>query len=101
MFYLKIKKRKRIGRGNSSKKGNTCGRGIKGQKSRSGYSKKQFFLGGQTAFNILFPKFGFKKTKKKKEKKIKNTNTEIKYFFKKKYSKNFKKNKEFKGGFCI
>lgn len=53
------------GRGNSSKKGNTCGRGNKGQKSRSGYSKKKFFIGGQTPLNILFPKFGFKKKNKK------------------------------------
>ncbi|MGX7589522.1 50S ribosomal protein L15 [Candidatus Vidania fulgoroideorum] len=56
---------KRLGRGNSSKKGNTCCRGYKGQKSRSGYSRKKFFIGGQTPYNILFPKFGFKKKKKK------------------------------------
>ncbi|QSW37689.1 uL15 family ribosomal protein [Candidatus Vidania fulgoroideae] len=53
-------KAKRIGRGNSSKKGNTAGRGNKGQKSRSGYSKRRFFIGGQTPTNILRPKFGFK-----------------------------------------
>ncbi|MGX7576959.1 50S ribosomal protein L15 [Candidatus Vidania fulgoroideorum] len=57
---------KRIGRGNSSKKGNTSGRGNKGQKSRSGFSKKKFFLGGQTPINILYPKYGFKKKKKNK-----------------------------------
>ncbi|MGX7582579.1 hypothetical protein [Candidatus Vidania fulgoroideorum] len=59
--------KKRVGRGNSSKIGNTCGRGYKGQKSRSGYSKKKFFIGGQTPYNILFPKFGFKKNKKIKK----------------------------------
>ncbi|QSW37968.1 uL15 family ribosomal protein [Candidatus Vidania fulgoroideae] len=56
--------KKRLGRGNSSKKGNTCGRGTKGQKSRSGYSKKFLFSGGQTPINILHPKYGFRKTKK-------------------------------------
>ncbi|MGX7582718.1 hypothetical protein ACWNX2_00775 [Candidatus Vidania fulgoroideorum] len=55
-------KTKRIGRGNGSKRGNTAGRGNKGQKSRSGYSKKNFFIGGQTPNNILRPKFGFKTT---------------------------------------
>ncbi|MGX7577360.1 50S ribosomal protein L15 [Candidatus Vidania fulgoroideorum] len=56
--------KKRLGRGNSSKVGNTCGRGTKGQKSRSGYSRKKYFIGGQTPYNILFPKWGFKKKKK-------------------------------------
>ncbi|MGX7586247.1 hypothetical protein [Candidatus Vidania fulgoroideorum] len=56
-------KKKRIGRGNSSKKGNTSCRGYKGQKSRSGFSKKKFFIGGQTPINILYPKYGFKKKK--------------------------------------
>ncbi|WGH27153.1 MAG: 50S ribosomal protein L15 [Candidatus Shikimatogenerans bostrichidophilus] len=60
-----IKKKKRLGRGIGSGKGRTCGRGNKGQKSRSGYSKKIGFEGGQTPFYKRIPKFGFK-TKKKK-----------------------------------
>ncbi|MGX7576537.1 50S ribosomal protein L15 [Candidatus Vidania fulgoroideorum] len=63
-------KKKRIGRGNSSKMGNTSCRGYKGQKSRSGFSKKRFFIGGQTPLNILFPKYGFKKYKKNYFRKI-------------------------------
>ena len=42
-----IKKTKRIGRGEGSKKGGTSTRGHKGAKSRSGYSKKIGFEGGQ------------------------------------------------------
>ncbi|MGX7585968.1 50S ribosomal protein L15 [Candidatus Vidania fulgoroideorum] len=57
-------KKTRVGRGNSSKKGNTCGRGNKGQKSRSGYSKRRFFSGGQTPINIRYPKVGFKRSYK-------------------------------------
>ena len=53
------KKRKRIGRGPGSGLGKTCGRGHKGQKSRSGYSKKRGFEGGQTPFYKRFPKIGF------------------------------------------
>ena len=41
------KKRKRVGRGNASGWGGECGRGHKGQKSRSGYSSKPGFEGGQ------------------------------------------------------
>ncbi|MDH3003722.1 MAG: 50S ribosomal protein L15 [Candidatus Shikimatogenerans sp. JK-2022] len=60
-----IKKKKRLGRGIGSGKGRTCGRGIKGQKSRSGYSKKIGFEGGQTPLYKRIPKFGFKSRKKK------------------------------------
>ncbi|WGH27666.1 MAG: 50S ribosomal protein L15 [Candidatus Shikimatogenerans bostrichidophilus] len=60
-----IKKKKRLGRGIGTGKGRTCGRGHKGQKSRSGYSKKIGFEGGQTPFYKKVPKFGFKKKKKK------------------------------------
>ncbi|MDH3004439.1 MAG: 50S ribosomal protein L15 [Candidatus Shikimatogenerans sp. JK-2022] len=59
-----IKKKKRVGRGIGSGLGRTCGRGNKGQKSRSGYSKKIGFEGGQTPFYKKIPKFGFKKKKK-------------------------------------
>lgn len=54
---------KRLGRGNSSKVGNTCCRGQKGQKSRSGYSKKVLFEGGQTPFYLRLPKVGFRKAR--------------------------------------
>ncbi|WGH25214.1 MAG: 50S ribosomal protein L15 [Candidatus Shikimatogenerans bostrichidophilus] len=56
-----VKKKKRIGRGIGSGKGRTSGRGHKGQKSRSGYSKKIGFEGGQTPLYKRIPKFGLKK----------------------------------------
>lgn len=56
-----FKKKKRIGRGNSSGNGNTSGRGNKGQKSRSGYSSKFMFEGGQTPMYKTLPKYGLKK----------------------------------------
>ncbi|MDH3004223.1 MAG: 50S ribosomal protein L15 [Candidatus Shikimatogenerans sp. JK-2022] len=59
-----IKKRKRVGRGIGTGKGRTCGRGHKGQKSRSGYSKKIGFEGGQTPLYKKIPKFGLKKKEK-------------------------------------
>ncbi|WGH26123.1 MAG: 50S ribosomal protein L15 [Candidatus Shikimatogenerans bostrichidophilus] len=61
-----IKKKKRLGRGIGSGRGRTCGRGHKGQKSRSGYSKKIGFEGGQTPLYKRIPKFVFKKNKKNK-----------------------------------
>lgn len=54
-----IKKRKRLGRGEGSKKGGTSTRGHKGAKSRSGYSKKIGFEGGQQPLQRRVPKFGF------------------------------------------
>lgn len=54
------KTRKRIGRGTGSGKGGTSTRGHKGQKSRSGYSKKVGFEGGQMPLQRRLPKFGFK-----------------------------------------
>jgi len=54
------KKAKRIGRGQGSGKGGTSTRGHKGQKSRSGYSKKIGFEGGQMPLQRTAPKFGFK-----------------------------------------
>ncbi len=53
------KKPKRIGRGQGSGRGGTATRGHKGQKSRSGYSKKIGFEGGQMPLHRRVPKFGF------------------------------------------
>ena len=50
---------KRIGRGQGSGKGGTSTRGHKGAKSRSGYSKKIGFEGGQMPLQRRVPKFGF------------------------------------------
>ena len=52
--------RKRIGRGPGSGLGGTSTRGHKGAKSRSGYSKKIGFEGGQMPLQRRLPKFGFK-----------------------------------------
>ncbi|AWM13090.1 50S ribosomal protein L15 [Flavobacterium sp. NRK F10] len=51
---------KRVGRGQGSGKGGTSTRGHKGAKSRSGYSKKIGFEGGQMPLQRRVPKFGFK-----------------------------------------
>jgi len=55
-----IKKDKRIGRGTGSGHGGTSTRGHKGAKSRSGYSKKLGYEGGQMSLTRRVPKFGFK-----------------------------------------
>jgi len=49
----------RVGRGMGSKLGKTAGRGNKGQKSRSGYSQRQGFEGGQMPLHRRIPKRGF------------------------------------------
>jgi len=54
------KKPKRIGRGQGSGRGGTSTRGHKGAQSRSGYSKKLGFEGGQMPLARRVPKFGFK-----------------------------------------
>ena len=54
------KTRKRVGRGAGSGLGGTSTRGHKGAKSRSGYSKKIGFEGGQMPLQRRVPKFGFK-----------------------------------------
>ena len=54
------KTQKRIGRGQGSGRGGTSTRGHKGQKSRSGYSKKIGFEGGQMPLQRVVPKSGFK-----------------------------------------
>jgi len=53
------KSRKRVGRGPGSGLGKTSGRGEKGQKSRSGYSAKRGFEGGQMPLHRRIPKRGF------------------------------------------
>ena len=53
------KKRKRIGRGTGSGHGGTSTRGHKGAQSRSGYSSKRGFEGGQMPLQRRLPKFGF------------------------------------------
>src|SRR5574342_372865 len=53
------KDRKRVGRGPGSGSGKTSGRGEKGQKSRSGYSRKRGFEGGQMPLHRRVPKRGF------------------------------------------
>ncbi|HHB79509.1 MAG TPA: 50S ribosomal protein L15 [Saprospiraceae bacterium] len=50
---------KRIGRGQGSGRGGTSTRGHKGQKSRSGYSRKRGFEGGQLPLQARLPKRGF------------------------------------------
>ena len=55
-----VKKRKRIARGQGSGRGGTSTRGHKGQKSRSGYSRKRNFEGGQLPLQMRLPKRGFK-----------------------------------------
>ena len=54
-----VKKRKRVGRGPGSGTGKTAGRGMNGQKSRSGYSRKRGFEGGQMPLVRRIPKRGF------------------------------------------
>lgn len=56
---------KRVGRGQGSGKGGTATRGHKGAKSRSGYSKKLGFEGGQMPLQRRVPKFGFKNINRK------------------------------------
>lgn len=55
-----VQKRKRVGRGTGSGMGGTSTRGHKGAQSRSGYSAKKNFEGGQMPLQRRVPKFGFK-----------------------------------------
>jgi large subunit ribosomal protein L15 len=59
-----IKKRKRVGRGPGSGSGKTCGRGHKGQKSRSGSTRRRWFEGGQMPLQRRLPKRGFTNIRK-------------------------------------
>ena len=54
------KQRKRLGRGISAGQGKTCGRGHKGQKSRSGGKVRIGFEGGQLPLQRRVPRFGFR-----------------------------------------
>ena len=65
-----IKKAKRVGRGEGSKKGGTSTRGHKGAKSRSGYSRKSGFEGGQQPLQRRVPKFGFNNINRKEFKAV-------------------------------
>ena len=62
------KGKKRIGRGQGSGYGGTSTKGHKGQKSRSGYSRKTGFEGGQMPLQRRVPKFGFKNINRKEYK---------------------------------
>jgi large subunit ribosomal protein L15 len=55
-----VRANKRLGRGQGSGRGGTSTRGHKGAKSRSGYSRKIGFEGGQMPLQRVVPKFGFK-----------------------------------------
>ncbi|GAA4846055.1 50S ribosomal protein L15 [Algivirga pacifica] len=55
-----VRNNKRVGRGQGSGRGGTSTRGHKGAKSRSGYSQKIGFEGGQMPLYRRVPKFGFK-----------------------------------------
>jgi large subunit ribosomal protein L15 len=59
--------RKRVGRGPGSGLGKTAGRGEKGQKSRSGFSRREGFEGGQMPLHRRVPKRGFTNARFKKE----------------------------------
>lgn len=65
-----VKTKKRIGRGQGSGRGGTSTRGHKGQQSRSGYSKKIGFEGGQMPLHRRVPKYGFKNISRKEYKGI-------------------------------
>lgn len=60
-----VKKKTRIARGQGSGKGGTATRGHKGAKSRSGYSRKRNFEGGQMPLQMRLPKRGFKNPNRK------------------------------------
>jgi large subunit ribosomal protein L15 len=64
------KSSKRLGRGQGSGKGGTSTRGHKGAKSRSGYSRKIGFEGGQMPLQRRVPKYGFKNINRKEYKGI-------------------------------
>lgn len=64
------REKKRLGRGQGSGKGGTSTRGHKGAKSRSGYSKKVGFEGGQMPLQRRVPKFGFTNINRKEYKAI-------------------------------
>jgi large subunit ribosomal protein L15 len=79
------KAKKRIGRGQGSGYGGTATRGHKGQKSRSGYSRKVGFEGGQMPLQRRVPKYGFTNINRKEFKAI-NIGTLQELADKKKYN---------------
>ena len=72
-----VKKNKRLGRGQGSGRGGTATRGHKGQKSRSGYSRKLGFEGGQMPLQRRLPKFGFKNINRKEYKAVNISSLQI------------------------
>ena len=70
--YDNLKKKKRVGRGIGSGHGKTAGRGMKGQKSRSGVSINGF-EGGQMPLHMRMPKHGFNSLNRTKKIEIKTT----------------------------
>jgi large subunit ribosomal protein L15 len=68
---------KRIGRGQGSGRGGTATKGHKGQKSRSGYSRKIGFEGGQMPLQRRVPKFGFTNISRKEFKGVNIETLEI------------------------
>jgi len=65
-----VKNNRRVGRGEGSGKGGTATRGHKGAQSRSGYSRKLGFEGGQMPLQRRVPKYGFKNINRKEYKAI-------------------------------
>jgi large subunit ribosomal protein L15 len=65
-----VKKNKRLGRGQGSGRGGTSTKGHKGGQSRSGYSRKIGFEGGQMPLQRRVPKFGFTNLSRKEYKAI-------------------------------
>ena len=65
-----VKKDRRLGRGQGSGRGGTATRGHKGQQSRSGYSKRIGFEGGQMPLQRRVPKHGFKNINRKEYKAV-------------------------------
>ena len=64
IFLFVLHHDKRVGRGAGSGHGGYSTRGLKGAKSRSGYSRKLGFEGGQMPLQRRLPKFGFKNLKR-------------------------------------
>ena len=64
------KKKARLGRGIGSGIGKTSGRGVKGQKARTGHHSVRGFEGGQTPIHMRLPKKGFKTNSKNKFKEV-------------------------------
>jgi large subunit ribosomal protein L15 len=62
-----VRERKRVGRGPGSGLGKTAGRGEKGQKSRSGFSQRPGFEGGQMPLHRRLPKRGFNNARFRRE----------------------------------